>query len=275
MMQVFHQEAQSSVMNLYRKAAALPLDQLPPLPENYEIPQNEPAAIEVHLNPTAITPAITMRREYDEKAWRINRWIYHRLTEKVDGEIGTLLDGLKKAGLEEDTVVIFTSDHGNMDASHKLASKFLFYDESVRVPLIMRYKGVIPAGTTDKTHLISTGLDILPTAFDYAGIKPPAHLLGKSLRSVAEGRPTNEWRSSVASENGWCRMIRSQRYKYCVYDSGENRESLVDMENDPGEMRNLAKEHHHKEVLDKHRQLLKEWAKISGDTEGSKFACNG
>ncbi len=70
-------------------------------------------------------------------------------------------------------------------------------------------------------------------------------------------------------------MIRSQRYKYRIYDSGENRESLVDMENDPGEMRNLAHGQQFKKVLDEHRQLLKEWIKTSGDTAGRKYVWDG
>ena len=132
------------VEQLYRQASALPLDQLPPLPANYVIPASEPEAIESHLSPKAVTPAGTMRSEYDEHQWRIYRWIYCRLTERVDAHIGRILDAVRDAGLEETTLILFTSDHGNMDASHRLASKGLFYDESVRVPFLMKYKGVIP-----------------------------------------------------------------------------------------------------------------------------------
>lgn len=260
-----------NVLKLHKKASSLPMDKLPPLPANYAIPPNEPAAIEAHLSPKATTPAITMRKEYDKKAWRINRWIYNRLTEQVDKHIGMILDGLKDAGLADNTLIVFTSDHGNMDASHRLASKGLFYEESVGVPLIIKYKGDIKPGQTDKKHLISTGLDILPTICDYAGVTKPAHLLGKSLRPLAEGKPVNKWRSYVAAENTWSRMIRSEKFKYCVYESGDNKESLVDMENDPGEMRNLVDDPKFRDVLIKHRGLLKEWIKLSDDKDGSKF----
>ncbi|MCP4614151.1 MAG: sulfatase-like hydrolase/transferase [Planctomycetes bacterium] len=260
----------ASVDKLYQQALSLPPDQLPPLPENYTIPQDEPEAIEAHLNPKAVTPAITMRQKYDERQWRIYRWIYCRLTEQVDRQIGRILNGLKEAGLQEKTLIVFTSDHGNMDASHRLASKGLFYEESVRVPLLITYKGVIP-GKIDKKHLVSTGLDILPTLCDYAGIKPPAHLLGKSLRDIAEGKTVNKWRSYVASENGWGRMIRSKKFKYCIYDSSANREFLVDLLNDPGEMRNLANNQRYKKTLNEQRQFLKEWIQISKDTAGSKY----
>ncbi|MFC1635799.1 sulfatase [Planctomycetota bacterium] len=265
----------ASVDRLYQQASSLPLDQLPPLPENHAIPQMEPDAIEAHLNPNAVTPAITMRKTYNEREWRIYRWIYCRLTEQVDKQIARILEGLDDAGLAEKTLVVFTSDHGNMDASHRLSSKGLFYDESANVPLIMMYKGVISASKVNREHLVSTGLDILPTLCDYAGIKAPSHLIGKSLRKIAEGQPVHAWHSYVASENGWGRMIRSQRYKYCIYDSGGNRESLVDMKNDPGEMWNLALDPQFKKVLDVHRQFLKEWIKTSGDTAGSRYVRNG
>lgn len=79
---------------------------------------------------------------------------------------------MNRNGLEDKTLIVFTSDHGNMDASHRLASKGLFYDESAGIPLLMKYKGNIPPGTVDE-HLVSNGLDILPTLCDYAGIAVP------------------------------------------------------------------------------------------------------
>jgi len=266
-----HTGQKSNVMDLHQKAAALPLDELPPLPDNYRIQQNEPSAIQAHLSARATTPTSTMREEYDEKAWRINRWIYHRLTERVDGEIGRILNGLKKASLEDNTLIIFTSDHGNMDASHRLASKGMFYEESVGVPFILKYKGSIPAGQTDRKHLVSTGLDILPTICDYAGIDIPEHLLGRSVRPVAESETVDDWRTYVASENHYTRMIRSQRYKYCAFDDPDSKESLVDMENDPGEMRNLVDDPEFQNVLAEHRRLLADWSKISGDNDASKY----
>jgi arylsulfatase A-like enzyme len=247
------------VEKLYRQASALPLDQLPPLPANYAVQQNEPDSIENSLSPRAVTPAGTMREEYDEHQWRIYRWIYCRLTEQVDRQIGRILNALKESELEEETIILFTSDHGNMDASHRLASKGLFYDESVRVPLLMKYKGVISAGRTDDQHLVSTGLDILPTLCDYAGIAVPKHLQGRSLRPIAEGKPIDEWRPYVVSENARGRMVRSTRFKYCAYNSGTIHESLVDMAADPGEMKNLATVPEYGDILRKHRRYLRQW----------------
>lgn len=256
---------------LYKKASSLPTGELPPLPENYGIPKDEPAAIAAGLRFQKYTPTEAMRKEYDNTDWRIYRWMYHRLTERVDGEIGRILDGLRESGLEDSTLVLFTSDHGDMDASHRLTSKCIPYEESVRVPLLLRYKGTIPRGKVDSTHLVSTGLDILPTLCDYAGVKKPEHLLGESLRPLAEDKRVENWRSYVVSENDWFRMIRSRRYKYCAFAIADKKELLIDLENDPGEMRNLADNRDYHDVLVEHRRFLEEWSKLSADEDASKY----
>lgn len=265
------EKSMSHVNELYRQAQALPLNQLPPLPDNFEVPPQEPKAINAHLKTTAVTPAKLMREDYDEREWRMYRWIYCRLTEEVDRHIGQILQGLKESGQEDNTLVLFVSDHGDMDACHALASKGLFYDESVRVPLIMKFPGNIPAGSVNQSHLINIGLDILPTFCDYADIAAPDHLIGKSMKPIAEDKQVVNWRGYVASENHWTRMIRSQRYKYCVYTGHSDRESLVDMEKDPGEMHNLVKDPNFQDVLDKHRYLLEQWVKATRDSAGDSY----
>ncbi len=260
------------VDKLYKEAQALPADKLPPLPKNSAIPEREPDAIEATMKVTATTPAKLIRKDYNERDWRNYRWIYCRLTERVDAQIGRLLDALKKNGLEKNTLVIFTSDHGDMDGSHRLASKNVFYENSVGVPFIMQYKGVIPPGQVDEKNLVSNGLDVLPTLCDYAGVKAPGYLLGRSLRSVAEKQGDNARRPYVVAENNTGRMIRSDHYKYCVYTSGKIRESLVDLRADPGEMKNLAGKAGFEKHLNRHREFLKQWIKESNDVTAKTFA---
>ena len=260
------------VDGLYRKAQALPADQLPPLPANSAIPAGEPDAIEANMKVTATTPAKLIRKDYNDRDWRNYRWIYCRLTERVDAQIGRLLDALKKNGLEENTLVIFTSDHGDMDGSHRLASKNVFYENSVGVPFIMQYKGAIPAGVIDNKSLISNGLDVLPTLCDYAGVSVPNDLLGRTLRPLAEGRGDNARRPYVVAENKIGRMLRSDRYKYCVYTSGDIRESLVDLQTDPGEMKNLAGLPQFRKALNQHRDFLQQWIAESNDSAAKSFA---
>ncbi len=245
-------------------------EQLPPLPDNFRIPELEPDAIELYSKVNAVTPAGTMRKVYDERQWQIYRWIYCRLTEQVDRHIGRILNALKRNGLDEETLVIFTSDHGDMDACHRLASKGRFYEQSVRVPFLMRYNGII-VNQVD-TNLISSGLDLLPTVCDYAGVEVPKGLSGKSLRPLAESRDIDHWRDYIVTENHTGRMLRSVDFKYCVYREGDLRESLVNMRDDPGEMKNLATAPEHANTVNRHRRYLKDWIASSGDQDAESFA---
>jgi len=172
--------------------------------------------------------------------------------------------------------VIFSSDHGDGQAAHHWNQKSAFYDEAVRVPMIVSGKGVARAGHVDREHLISNGLDLLPTWCDYAGIAPPAGLLGRSLRPLVEqGGAVTAWRDMVVSETCFTkpayrgttgRMVRTARYKYAVYSWGENREQLFDMDRDPGELHNLASDPSSLGVLESHRARLREWIAQTGDS---------
>jgi len=236
----------------------------PPLPPNHAVPDIEPECItQKFLNIRPFRAYI--RQNWTENQWRLHRWAYCRLTEMVDEEIGTVLNALREAGLEENTLIVFTSDHGDMDSAHKMEHKSVLYEESVRVPFIMSYKGKIPAGVVDDAHLVSNGLDLLPTLCDYAGVEPPQGLRGKSLRPLASGNSTVEWRDFVVSETQNGRMLRTGRFKYCIYDSGPHREQLIDLENDQGEMKNLAETEDYKDVLSTHRELLRRWVERAGD----------
>jgi len=204
--------------------------------------------------------------------WRLHRWLYCRLNEMVDRKIGIVLDALREAGLENNTLVVFTSDHGDLDGAHRLEHKTLLYEESVRVPFILSFEGRIPAGQVDNIHLVSNGLDLLPTLCDYAGIPVPEGLDGRSVRAVAEGREADPaWRDHVVAESRNSRMVRTARYKYTVYDCGEHRETLVDMQTDPGEMKNLVSNAKLASTLDSHRRLLADWIDRTGDRIAAEY----
>ena len=243
----------------------------PPLPANFEVPQAEPECItQKYLNASPFRAYV--RQKWTENQWRLHRWAYCRLTEMVDREIGTVLDALREAGLENNTMIVFTSDHGDMDSAHRMEHKSVLYEESVRVPFIMSYKGKISEGIVDDTHLVSNGLDLLVTLCDYAGIETPERLHGRSLRPLATGKEIEEWRDFVVCESQNGRMLRTGRFKYCIYDSGSHREQLIDLKLDPGEMNNLAELEHYKDVLDTHRQLLQRWVEKTGDRIAADYA---
>jgi len=239
----------------------------PPLPANFEIPEGEPEAV---LRADARNFRTYARQNWSPQQWRLHRWAYARLTERVDAEIGRVLAALREAGLEENTLVVFSSDHGDMDSAHRLEHKSVLYEEAARVPLVVSWKGVTKAGLVDREHLVSTGLDLIPTLCDFAGIAPPPELKGRSVRGLAEGRQPTSWRESLVVENGRSRMLRTDRYKYVVYETGSPREQLIDLVQDPGEMKNLALDPACADVLKRHRELLKQWYQENNETLGEK-----
>ena len=242
----------------------------PPLPDNHGVPEAEPQCITQKYTEARPFRAYA-RKNWTEDQWRLHRWAYCRLTEMVDAEIGTLLDALRDAGLEDNTLVVFSSDHGDMDSSHKMEHKSVLYEEATRVPFVMSYKGVIPPGSLDDSHLVSNGLDLLPTLCDYAGIQAPDGLPGRSLRALAQGQTPEKWRDFVVCESQNGRSLRTDRFKYSIYDSGKNREQLMDLKNDPGEMNNLAGRSDYKAVLNKHRGLLRGWVERTGDRIAAEY----
>ena len=219
---------------------------LPPLPPNFTFDEREPNAIKVKRKHT-----------WSEEQWRYYVWSYYRMVEEVDAEIGRVLDALDLAAYTDDTIVVFTADHGEGRGRHQMVVKNYLYEEAEKVPLIVSNPGRMQAGVRDETHLVS-GLDVLPTVCDYCGVKPPDVVRGKSLRPILEGKQT-QWHEFVPAEvTVTGRMIRTPDYKYIMYQ-GDPVEQLFDMKHDPWETRNLAPESAHADVLASHRKLLNEW----------------
>ena len=226
--------------------AAFFAEHCPPIPLNFEAQQDEPEAIRIMLEQRPFR--INARREWPANRWREHRWAYARLTEIVDGQIGRVLGALRQSGQAERTVVVFTSDHGDMDASHRMEHKSALYDEVCRIPLIVRPPGGM-TGRVDRTSLISNGLDLVPTLCDWAGIAPPPALPGKSLRPLVDDVVRQEWRRSVPVECAIGRAIITDRFKYAVYDLGSSREQLIDLASDPWEQRNALHDPEHSHAL--------------------------
>jgi arylsulfatase A-like enzyme len=242
----------------------------PPLPANHGVPELEPECVTRNYVERRQFRAY-VRKNWSADQWRLHRWAYCRLTEMVDAKIGQVLDALRDAGLEKSTLVVFTSDHGDHDSAHGLEHKSVLYEEAARIPFLMSWPGTLPAGKVDTSHLVSNGLDLLPTLCDFAGIEAPEGLFGRSIRPIAEGRQGTNWRDHLVVESQNGRMVRSERFKYNLYDSGEHREQLIDLEADPGEMRNLAEDPKHAAVLERHRALLRAWVERTGDPIASKY----
>lgn len=242
----------------------------PPLPDNFEVPEQEPECVTTaYLGPAPFRAYA--RREWSAEQWRLHRWAYCRLTEMVDAQIGRVLAALQQQGLEERTVVVFSSDHGDLDSAHRLEHKSVLYEEAARVPFIVSYRGVTPAGLVDRRHLVSAGLDLLPTLCDFAGVPPPPDLPGRSVRTLAEGHSPDAWREDLVVESSDGRAIRTDRFKYTVYRSGKHREQLIDLQADPGEMKNLAENPAYRGVLQEHRRRLAAWVRRVRDEDAKAY----
>jgi choline-sulfatase len=185
------------------------------------------------------------------------------LTEQVDAEIQLILDALKESGLEENTLVIFTSDHGDMNGAHRMEHKTALYEESANIPFIAMYKGKIPAGAVNSNALISNTLDFLPTVADYAGNpNAKADPRGRSLRPLFEGKKT-EWRDTlgVESQIGWM-VVDNEGKKLIEYDfwrSGTIETQLLDLKADPYETRHFPRTEANAKTWDKLENSLNEW----------------
>jgi arylsulfatase A-like enzyme len=245
----------------------------PQLPDNFNIPENELSTF------MSDKPEFMhwVRNNWTEIEWRLHRWAYARLTEQVDDQIGVVLQTLKETGLDKNTLIIFTSDHGDQDGSHSVEHKAFLYEESVRVPFFISGPGISPK--VDNTSLVMTGLDILPTMLDYAGIEIPPALQGKSLLPILKGKTNKKHREFLISENHMSRMVFDGRWKYiagrsekhedgcnckhCQEISSNSKnevvEMLIDLENDPGEMHNLALNPKYRDQLEKNRKRLVRW----------------
>jgi len=253
------------------------LEDLPPLPANHEIPEDQP---DVVLDVMDMYRERTYPTEnWNELTWRQYLWGYYRFVERADGYIGTVMKALKDSGEEENTVVLFTSDHGEGMAAHLWTSKQVLYDESVRVPFIMSYKGKSPTGIVDSAHLISTGLDIYPTLLDLAGAEIPAHFDGKSIKPLLMGEDVSDWRDHVIAEtrfampNDWSGvsslMVVTSDHKYISYnrDGKTAGDQFFDLNQDPGEKYSLTEDEAYVIEVNRHKNLLKDWQTATNETE--------
>ena len=173
---------------------------------------------------------------------RVHMWFYYRLMEQVDKEIGKVLDALENSPYKDNTLIVFTSDHGEMACSHGLTGKNHPYQECQKVPLIFVGKN-IPEGVVDCTNTVCNGWDMLPTMLDLSGIDVPEELNGLSLKKViTDGKKLDRKYLYFETVNSYG-VIEDGRYKYTKFglagDNENGTEALFDLSEDPGELHNL------------------------------------
>lgn len=223
----------------------------------------------------------------DEAAFKELTRKYWGLVTQVDRSIGEILKTLDELGLSDKTIVVFTSDHGDMMGSHKLVTKTLMYEESVRVPWLMR----IPAMGRQQRMIASpvSHIDLVPTLLDLMGMSLPGHLAGHSLvplmrgGKAAEDHVFVEWNpgtgvhvveggSKLASE-AEIERIRQARirtvispdgWKLCLSDADKSQ--LFNLREDPGETRNLFDSGRHEDVIARLTERIRQWQEKTNDT---------
>ena len=254
-----------------------PAEACPPFRANRAIPEGEPSAVRQHqADPNMQSAYPTRDWAPDDPRWRQYLWGYYRMTELVDAYIGQVLSVLRESGQEDNTVVVFASDHGDGLGAHHWNQKTLFYEEVSRIPFIVSWKGHTAPCGRNRSHLVNLGTDLFPTLFDFAGIPKPAGLRGLSAAPVSLGQRGAPAHDYIVSENNHHsgvghptdvhgRMLRSARYKYIRYSQGDPAEQLFDLELDPGETRDLAHAGGAMEVLDAHRRMLNDYIAETGD----------
>jgi len=206
------------------------------------------------------------------KSWYYQRYIkdYLRCVASVDYNVGRILDYLDEAGLTEDTIIVYTSDQGFFLGDHGWYDKRFMYEESLRMPFIIRYPRAIKAGSVTKDFALN--VDFPETFLDYAGIEIPSHMQGRSLRPVLEGKTPEDWQTSmyyrywehlsVEHKVGAHYGIRTHKYKLIYYygealgnaDAIDEQRTpeweLFDLDKDPYEMCNVYNDPNYAEKIE-------------------------
>ena len=174
----------------------------------------------------------------------------------VDEQVGKILNALEEKGLRENTLIIFSSDHGDMLGEHGMAYKWLLYDPIVHVPLLVVDPRHPERAGTRVDDLVSL-IDLPPTFLDYAGVPVPTRMEGQSLRKAIAGAPYPA-RKTVYAENNYMLMVRSEDRKL-VYYIGQESGEFYNLENDPWEMENLWEAPEYREEIMQWKLHLLEW----------------
>lgn len=186
---------------------------------------------------------------------------YYRLMTGIDREVDRIRDGLKKRGLADNTVIVFTSDNGWFAGDRGLADKWFPYEESIRLPLVIMDPR-LPSGARGRNSVAMTlNIDFAPTLLAMAGLPVPERMQGRDLSPLLTGsdpqNPPPPWRTEFFYEHHFgpriippCEGVRGTRWSYLRWLApNPESEELYDLENDPLESQNLAADPAHAETL--------------------------
>lgn len=170
---------------------------------------------------------------------------YFRHVKGIDENLGRLLDALDTWDLSENTVVVFTSDNGYFLGEHNLGDKRALYEESIRIPMLVRYPPLFPAGRVVDEMVLN--IDLAPTFLDIAGLPVPETMQGRSWKDLAMGEKPDDWRTAFVAhyykelgDTPTCVALRTSEKKLVLYPRRPEWTEVFDLEQDPYEMHNLA-----------------------------------
>ena len=190
---------------------------------------------------------------------------YYASISYMDEQVGRVLETLDELGLRENTIVIFSSDHGYLLGHHHKFQKQHLFEESTRVPFILS----VPWITKSHGHAsnkIAELVDLYPTLAELAGLTPPTNLQGQSLLPLLKNPTTKEWAKDLAfsiSRSGG-ESIRTSEWRFTHWGFGAKGEELYDLKNDPNEFTNLAKDPNYTDRLNQLKARLKTKRKEAG-----------
>lgn len=211
----------------------------------------------------------------DLKEWKFQRYIkdYLATVKSVDDNIGRVLNYLKENGLDDNTIVVYASDQGFYLGEHGWFDKRFMYEESLRMPFLIKYPNNIKAGTV--VNDIISNIDIAPTILDLAGVDIPKDVQGKSFLPQLVGKPNPEWRQSMYYHYYeypfWHHVqphygIRTDRYKLIHFYYDMDVWEFYDLQNDPNELNNLIDSQAHQSLIKQLKEDLYDLKESYGNT---------
>ncbi|MFV2032862.1 MAG: sulfatase-like hydrolase/transferase, partial [Gammaproteobacteria bacterium] len=206
------------------------------------------------------------------------RATYYGMMSEVDAHIGRLIAYLEEAGVYENTLIVFTSAHGEQLGDHWQFSKYGYFDQSFHVPLIVRTPGAgVKCARGRRVDAFTESVDIMPTILEYLGVAIPGQCDGVPLTPFCQGETPPDWREeahwgfdfrnfnnsdgniALGLKPDQCavNVIRGQRYKYVHFK--QLSPLLFDLERDPHEFENLAAQPEYRGLVLEHEQKMQAW----------------
>lgn len=252
--------------------------------------QEMPLFPTVDKNPPEVPAAAlgSYKKEQDQLTDELRRQCaqaYYASISFMDAQVGRVVAALDRLGLAENTIIVFTSDHGYHMGEHGLYQKMSLFENSARVPLLVVAPGVTPAGSVISEPV--SHVDLYPTLTELAGVEAPDNLQGQSLVPMLKdpsakgrgwaltqvvrgggGRAKAGAAQGVGGKRFFGYSLRTDRWRYTEWEEGEQGRELYDHENDPGELANLAGKPEHAATVSELSRVLRQAAKATFPADG-------